>query len=143
MQIGDLYRVIEAVSRLVNQMKVPEFAIRSENWSGLIVVYGMDVPESRRRLREALEEDGFTVTVRCNEYGTSLEVHPREVDLIMTRYDQIVNVIAEVLPEAATITDLQDGVTQPLGHPVPSGLLRTQIDIFNMSLMMRRKGTEP
>ncbi|MFG3403648.1 hypothetical protein [Streptomyces sp. NPDC048142] len=103
----------------------------------------MDEPESRGRLRDALEKDGFTVTVRCNECGTSLEVHPRKVDLIMTRYDLIVNVIAEVLPEAATITDLQDGVTQRLGHPVPTGLLRTQIEIFNMSLMMRRKGTEP
>jgi hypothetical protein len=80
------------------------------------------------------------VTVRRNEYGTSLEAHPREADLIMTRYDLIVNTIAEVLPEATDITDLQTGVEQRLGIPVPPGLLHTTIQIFNMSLMTRRKG---
>ncbi|MER0476883.1 hypothetical protein ABR737_00690 [Streptomyces sp. Edi2] len=58
----------------------------------------------------------------------------------MTRYDLIVGAIADTLPEAADITELQDGVTRRLGHPVPTGLLRTQIDIFNMCLMTRRKG---
>jgi hypothetical protein len=138
--IGDLNRVLEAVSRLVDALSIAEFALRSENWSGLVVVYGMDEPEPRRRLREALEKDGFTVTVRRNEYGTALEVHAREADLIMTRYDLIVNTIAAALPEATTITELQNGVKQRLGHPVPTGLLHTTIEIFNMSLMTRRKG---
>jgi hypothetical protein len=138
--IGDLNRALEAVSQLVELLSIQEFALRTENWSGLVVVYGMDEPVPRRRLREALEKDGFAVTVRRNEYGTALEVHPREADLIMTRYDLIVNTIAEALPEATDITVLQAGVKQRLGHPVPTGLLHTTIEIFNMSLMTRRKG---
>src|SRR4051812_18227383 len=67
---GDLGNVCEKVSRLVDRLRIEEFALRTENWSGLVVVYGMDEPEPRRRLREALEKDGFTVTVRYNEYGT-------------------------------------------------------------------------
>jgi hypothetical protein len=136
----DLGNVCEKVSRLVDRLRIEEFALRTENWSGLVVVYGMDEPEPRRRLREALEKDGFTVTVRRNEYGVSLEVHPRERDLIMTRLDLIIDTIAEVLPEATDITDLQAGVNQCLGHPVPTGLLHTTIMIFNNSLKARRKG---
>lgn len=137
---GDLNRVIEAVNQLVDQLTIPEYAIRSENWAGLIVVYGMDETEPRGQLRAGLEQDGFTVTVRRNEYGTSLEVHPRDADLIMTRYDLIVNAIADALPHAATIDNLQGAVAQRLGHQVPTGLLRTQVDIFNMSLKARRQG---
>jgi len=138
--IGDLNRVLEVVSRLVDLLRIDEFALRSENWSGLVVVYSMEQPEPRRRLREALERDGFTVTERRNEYGTALEVHPREADLIMTRYDLIVNTIADVLPVAATITDLQNSVERRLGHPVPTGLFHSTIEIFNISLVARRKG---
>jgi hypothetical protein len=45
----------------------------------------------------------------------------------MTRYDLIVNTIAEVLPEATDITELQTGVKQRLGHPVSTGLLETMV----------------
>lgn len=69
----------------------------------------------------------------------SLEVHPRDSDLVMTRYDLIVNAITEALPDAPTIDDLQDGGAQRLGHPVPAGVLRTQIDIFSMSLRTHRQ----
>ncbi|MFE9619579.1 hypothetical protein [Streptomyces sp. NPDC006384] len=76
--IGDLNRVIEAVSRLIDQLKIPEFAIRSENWSGLIVVYGMDEPESRGRLRDALEKNGFEVrTPLSANVWTPWNVSPR------------------------------------------------------------------
>ncbi|MFJ5098888.1 hypothetical protein [Streptomyces sp. NPDC088557] len=131
------------MSQLVAQLQLDEFCLRTENWTGLVVVYAMDKPEPRGRLRAVLEKDGFEVRGRLNEYGTSLEVHLQDRHLIHTRYDFIVNTIAEVMPEAATIADLQDGVTQRLGHPVPTGLLHTQITIFNMSLMMKREGTEP
>lgn len=137
---GDLGNVCEKVSRLVDRLHIAGFALRTENWSGLVVVYGMDESEPRRRLREALEQDGFTVTVRRNEYGTSLEVHPRERDLIMTRLDLIIDTIAEVLPEATDITALQTGVDQRLGHPVSTGLLHTTITIFDNSLKVRRNG---
>src|SRR5690349_7882378 len=83
--IGDLNRVLEVVSRLVDLLGIVQSVLRSENWSGLVVVYGMDEPEPRCRLHKALEKDGFTVTERRNEYGTALEVHAREADLIMTR----------------------------------------------------------
>lgn len=138
--IGDLNEVCGRVSQIVDLLRLDDFCLRTENWSGLVVVYAMDEAEPRSRLRETLEEDGFTVTVRRNEYGTALEVHPRPVDLIMTRYELIVNTIAEVLPDAADIAALQAGVTQRLGHAVPAGLLHTTITIFNMSLMTRRKG---
>ncbi|MGI5171679.1 hypothetical protein ACQEU3_45770 [Spirillospora sp. CA-253888] len=36
----------------------------------------MDDPQPCRRLREVLEADGFTIMVRRNECGTSLEAHP-------------------------------------------------------------------
>ncbi|MCX4400102.1 hypothetical protein OG887_43050 (plasmid) [Streptomyces sp. NBC_00053] len=137
---GDLKNACERVSQLVEQLRLDEFCLRTENWTGLVVVYAMDKPEPRGRLRSALEEDGFEVTERRNEYGISLEVHLQDRHLIHTRYDFVVNTIAEVMPDAATITDLQEGVTQRLGHPVPTGLLHTQIQIFNMSLMMRRQG---
>lgn len=140
--VGDLSQVCEGVSRLVDLLSIDHFALRTENWSGLVVVYGMDEPEPRDRLREALVKDGFAVTVRHDEYGTALEVHPRTADLIMTRYDLLVDTIAEVLPEASSITGLQAAVTQRLGHPVPTGLLHTAIRIFDMSLMTRRSGGE-
>lgn len=110
---GDLVWICEKVSRVVDRVGIKEFAIRSENWSGLIVVYGMDEPAPRRRLRETLEADGFTVTVRRNTYGTSLEVHPRNADLIMTRYDLIMNTIADAIVQAS---DASRGRTTP-GHP--------------------------
>lgn len=94
--ISDLMDVCEKVSRLVDRLRIEEFALRDENWTGLVVMYGMDEPEPRHRPRAALERDGFTVTVRRNEYGTSLEVHPRESDLIMTRLDLIIDTIAAV-----------------------------------------------
>ncbi|MER0476884.1 hypothetical protein ABR737_00695 [Streptomyces sp. Edi2] len=77
--IGDLNNTCGRVSQLVDRLRLDKFCLRTENWSGLVVVYAMDEPEPRSRLREALEKDGFTVTVRRNEYGTSLEVHPRKV----------------------------------------------------------------
>ncbi|MFE9252859.1 hypothetical protein [Streptomyces sp. NPDC007088] len=140
---GDLNDACGRVSQLIAQLELDEFCLRTENWTGLVVVYAMDKPERRGRLRAALEKDGFEVRERLNEYGTSLEVHLQDRHLIHTRYTFIVNTIAEVMPEAGTIADLQDGITQRLGHPVPTGLLRTQITIYNMSLMMKRKGTEP
>jgi hypothetical protein len=45
----------------------------------------------------------------------------------MTRYDLIVNTIADVLPEATDITEPQTGVKQRLGHPVSTGLLETMV----------------
>ncbi|MBB6347232.1 hypothetical protein FHU36_003777 [Nonomuraea muscovyensis] len=137
---SDLMDVCEMVSRLVDRLRVEEFALRTENRTGLVVVYGMDEPEPRHRLRAALEQDGFTITVRRNEYGTSLEVHPRESDLIMTRLDLIIDTIAAVLPEARDIGELQSGVEQRLGHPVPPGLFHTTITIFNNSLRAHRQG---
>ncbi|MEV3986913.1 hypothetical protein [Nonomuraea sp. NPDC049758] len=137
---GDLTGVCEKVSRLVDRLHIEEFALRTENWTGLVVVYGMDEPEPRHRLRAALEKDGFTITVRRNEYGTSLEVHPRESDLIMTRLDLIIDTIAAVLPEARDIGELQADVEQRLGHPVPPGLFHTTIEIFNNSLRAHRQG---
>ncbi|MGW6310015.1 hypothetical protein ACWFRQ_03625 [Streptomyces niveus] len=138
--IGDLNGVLARVSHFVERLRLSEFCLRTENWSGLVVVYAMDNREPRDRLREALETDRFTVTERSDEYGTSLEVHPRQVDLIMTRYDLIVDTIAEVLPEARELADLQAGVAQRLGHPVPTGLLRGTIQVFDISLIERRKG---
>jgi hypothetical protein len=64
---GDLMDVCQSVSRLVDRLRIEEFALRTENWTGLVVVYGMDAPEPRHRLRAALEKDGFTITVRRNE----------------------------------------------------------------------------
>ncbi|MEU7734144.1 hypothetical protein AB0B51_13565 [Streptomyces griseus] len=84
------------------QPRLDEFRLRTENWTGLVVVYAMDKPEPRGRLSAALEEDGFEVTERRNEYGVSLEIHLRDRQPIHTRYDFVVNTIAEVLPEAAT-----------------------------------------
>ncbi|MFE0348814.1 hypothetical protein [Streptomyces griseoluteus] len=78
-------------------LKIAEVASGSENWFGLVVVYRMDEAEPRRRMRAGLEDDGFTVTVRRKEYGTSLELHPQHVDLVMTRYDLIVNAISDAL----------------------------------------------
>ncbi|GAA4976399.1 hypothetical protein HD597_000403 [Nonomuraea thailandensis] len=138
--ISDLDQVREQVSDLVDRLRIQGFALRTENWSGLVVVYGMDQPEPHRHLREALEKDGFTVTVRRNQYGTSLEVHPREADLIMTRFDLIIDTIAEMLLEATDIGQLQTRVEQRLGHSVPTGLLHTAITIFNNSLTAHRQG---
>jgi hypothetical protein len=136
---GDLQNVCRTVSCLVDRLRIEEFALRTENWTGLVVVYGMDEPEPRHRLRAALEKDGFTITVRRNEYGTSLEVHPREADLIMTRLDLIIDTIAAVLPAARDIGELQAGVEQRLGHPVPPGLFHTAITMLNNSLQAHRQ----
>ncbi|MGW7094908.1 hypothetical protein [Streptomyces sp. NPDC054874] len=138
--IGDLNGVLGRVDHFVERLRLRDFCLRTENWSGLVVVYAMDAPEPRGRMRRALEADGFTVTERRDEYGTSLEIHPRNVDLIATRYDLIVDTIAEVLPDARVIADLQAGVAERLGHPVPTGLLHGTIQVFDISLMGRRKG---
>jgi len=128
---SDVLEVSSHVSRVVDRLRLEEFHIRQENWTGLVVVYGMVEPGPRGRLRGALEADGFTVTQRHNEYGVSLEVHPRQRDLIMTRYAEIVGVICEVLRHATGIRELHAEVERRLGHPLPIGFCSSQIQIFN------------
>jgi hypothetical protein len=137
---SDLHDVCLAVERHVDQLRLEEFCLRTEQWAGLVVVHAMDKAAPRGRLRNALEADGFVVSERRNQYGISLEVHPHRQDLIMTRYAEIVGVICEMLPEATDIRTLHAQVERRLGHALPIGLCSSQVQIFNMSLMTLREG---
>ena len=133
---ADLQTACRVVEGHVDRLRLEEFCLRTEQWSGLVVVYAIDKAQPRGRLRNALEADGFTVTERRDEFGMSLEVHPRQRDLIVTRYAEIVGVICEILPEATNIRELHAEVERRLGHPLPIGFCSSQIQIFNMCFLL-------